>query len=90
MSAQPQMPAGLPVKSPDCFFIGGKWEKPAGKGTLDVISPVTEQVVMTFPEASPADVDKAVAAARKAFDTGRGRACRRRSAARCCSRWRSS
>jgi murein DD-endopeptidase MepM/ murein hydrolase activator NlpD len=35
-----------------------------------VISPVTEQVVMKFPEAAPADVDKAVAAARKAFDSG--------------------
>jgi len=63
MSAQPKTPAGLPVKSPDRFFIGGKWEKPAGKATLDVISPVTEEVVITFPEASPADVDKAVAAA---------------------------
>jgi acyl-CoA reductase-like NAD-dependent aldehyde dehydrogenase len=64
------MPAELPVKSPDCFFIGGKWEKPSGNGKLEVISPVTEQVVMRFAEATPADVDKAVAAARKAFDTG--------------------
>jgi acyl-CoA reductase-like NAD-dependent aldehyde dehydrogenase len=70
MSAVPRTTAELPVKAPDCFFIGGKWEKPAAKGKLDVISPVTEQVLMTFPEASPADVDKAVAAARKAFDTG--------------------
>jgi len=70
MSAVPQMSAGLPVKSPDSFFIGGQWVKPAGKGKLDVISPVTEQVVMKFPEAAPADVDRAVAAARKAFDTG--------------------
>jgi acyl-CoA reductase-like NAD-dependent aldehyde dehydrogenase len=70
MSAVPQMPAGLPVKSPDSFFIGGQWVKPSGKSKLDVISPVTEQVVMQFAEAAPADVDKAVAAARKAFDTG--------------------
>jgi acyl-CoA reductase-like NAD-dependent aldehyde dehydrogenase len=70
MSAVPQMTAELSVKAPDCFFIGGKWEKPAAKGKLDVISPVTEKVLITFPEASPADVDKAVAAARKAFDTG--------------------
>jgi acyl-CoA reductase-like NAD-dependent aldehyde dehydrogenase len=70
MSAVPQTTAELSVKAPDCFFIGGKWEKPAAKGKLDVISPVTEKVLITFPEASPADVDKAVAAARKAFDTG--------------------
>jgi acyl-CoA reductase-like NAD-dependent aldehyde dehydrogenase len=70
MSAVPQSKPAIPVKSPDSFFIGGKWEKPAGKGKLEVISPVTEEVVIRFPEASPADVDKAVAAARKAFDEG--------------------
>jgi acyl-CoA reductase-like NAD-dependent aldehyde dehydrogenase len=70
MSAVPQTTPDLPVKFPDAFFIGGKWEKPAGKNKLEVISPVTEQVVMRFAEASPADVDKAVAAARKAFDEG--------------------
>jgi aldehyde dehydrogenase (NAD+) len=70
MSAVPQTPAGLPVKRPESFFIGGQWIKPSTKGKLDVISPVTEQLVMQFAEAAPADVDKAVAAARKAFDTG--------------------
>jgi acyl-CoA reductase-like NAD-dependent aldehyde dehydrogenase len=58
------------IKHPDSFFIGGKWEKPSGAGKLTVISPVTEEVVATFPEASPKDVDRAVAAAREAFDHG--------------------
>src|SRR5690606_30196876 len=58
------------VKAHDAFFIDGKWQKPAGSGVLNVISPVTEEVLMTFPEASPQDVDKAVAAAREAFDNG--------------------
>ena len=58
------------VKSHDAFFIGGKWVKPAGTGKLNVISPVTEEVIMTFPEASERDVDRAVAAAREAFDDG--------------------
>jgi len=70
MNAVPQTPAPLSIKSPQAFYIGGHWEKPLGKGQLNVISPVTEEVVMTFAEASTADVDKAVAAARKAFDTG--------------------
>ena len=71
MSAVPQTPVGLPVKSPDCFFIGGQWVKPSStKAKLDVISPVTEKVILSFPEAQPADVDRAVAAARKAFDEG--------------------
>jgi aldehyde dehydrogenase (NAD+) len=60
----------LSIKHPNAFFIGGKWEKPLGAGKLKVISPVTEEVVMTFPEAAPADVDRAVAAAREAFDKG--------------------
>ena len=60
----------LNVKAHDAFFIDGKWQKPLGTGQLNVISPVTEQVLMTFPEASPADVDRAVAAAREAFDNG--------------------
>jgi acyl-CoA reductase-like NAD-dependent aldehyde dehydrogenase len=60
----------LHVKAHDAFFIDGKWRKPAGDGVLNVISPVTEEVLMTFPEASARDVDRAVAAAREAFDNG--------------------
>jgi len=37
---------------------------------LEVVSPHTEQVVATVPAASPDDVDRAVAAARLAFDHG--------------------
>ena len=60
----------LSIRSPLEFFIGGRWQKPKGSGTLEVISPVTEECLMTFAEASPADVDAAVAAARDAFDNG--------------------
>jgi aldehyde dehydrogenase (NAD+) len=58
------------IKHANAFFIGGKWEKPSGTAELTVISPVTEEVVAKFPEASPQDVDRAVAAAREAFDKG--------------------
>jgi acyl-CoA reductase-like NAD-dependent aldehyde dehydrogenase len=70
MNAQLQERATLSIKSPHALFIGGKWEKPSGSSKLSVISPVTEEVVMTFAEATPRDVDRAVAAAREAFDTG--------------------
>ena len=70
MSAVLQAETGLSIKSPNAFFIGGKWVSPSSTGKLDVISPVTEEVLMTFPEASPRDVDRAVAAAREAFDNG--------------------
>ena len=54
----------------DTLFIGGDFVKPSGSGWIDVVSPVTEQVFARVPDATPADVDRAVAAAREAFDHG--------------------
>jgi aldehyde dehydrogenase (NAD+) len=54
----------------DRLFIGGHWTAPAGTGVLEVISPSTEEVVGRLPEADRADMDRAVAAARGAFDQG--------------------
>jgi acyl-CoA reductase-like NAD-dependent aldehyde dehydrogenase len=70
MNAVAEARPEVSIKAPRALFIGGRWEKPAGTGSLDVISPVTEEVVMKFAEASPQDVDRAVAAAREAFDNG--------------------
>ncbi|GAA2727155.1 aldehyde dehydrogenase [Actinocorallia aurantiaca] len=52
------------------FFIGGDWVEPAGTGTIDVVSPHTEEVIGRVPEGTDADIDRAVAAARQAFDHG--------------------
>ena len=52
------------------LFIGGEWVEPAGTGTIDVISPHTEELVGRVPEGTAADIDRAVAAARDAFDNG--------------------
>jgi acyl-CoA reductase-like NAD-dependent aldehyde dehydrogenase/thiamine pyrophosphate-dependent acetolactate synthase large subunit-like protein len=57
-------------KAPDRFFIGGRWVEPLSNRKLDVISPVTEERILSYPEASQADMDRAVAAAREAFDNG--------------------
>jgi aldehyde dehydrogenase (NAD+) len=54
----------------DKFFIGGDWVDPASSDQLAVISPHTEEVIAKVPEATTADVDRAVAAARQAFDHG--------------------
>jgi aldehyde dehydrogenase (NAD+) len=54
----------------DKLYIGGEWVEPDGKATIEVISPHTEQVIGTVPDATPADMDRAVAAARRAFDDG--------------------
>jgi aldehyde dehydrogenase (NAD+) len=59
-----------PSRVPKAFFIGGEWVAPASDRTITVISPVTEEPVMVYPEASDADIDKAVKAARAAFETG--------------------
>ncbi|TQS42028.1 aldehyde dehydrogenase [Cryptosporangium phraense] len=54
----------------DSFFIGGEWVAPSDTSAFDVISPSSEEIVGRVPEAQKADVDAAVAAARKAFDEG--------------------
>ncbi|WP_309030475.1 aldehyde dehydrogenase family protein, partial [Streptomyces alfalfae] len=52
------------------LVIGGELVDPLGKGVIDVVSPHTGQVFARVPHAAPADVDRAVATARKAFDEG--------------------
>lgn len=52
------------------LFIGGELTDPLGGDAIEVVSPHTEQVIGRVPHASRADVDRAVAAARKAFDDG--------------------
>ncbi|HUY22520.1 MAG TPA: aldehyde dehydrogenase [Acidimicrobiales bacterium] len=54
----------------DRLFIGGEWVSSSGTGTIDVINPTTEEVAGRVPDATEADVDKAVALARDAFDNG--------------------
>src|SRR2546425_774758 len=51
------------------FYINGEWMPPAVPRTLDVIDPSTEQPFARISAGSAADVDRAVAAARCAFDT---------------------
>ena len=51
------------------FYINGKWVDPVTPKTLDVINPATEEVVGRISLGSAADVDKAVTAARAAFET---------------------
>ncbi len=52
------------------FYIDGKWVEPAGQArTHDVINPATEEPIGRIALGSKADVDKAVAAAKKAFET---------------------
>ena len=51
------------------FYIDGQWVDPVQLKTLDVENPATEQVAGKIAVGSAADVDKAVKAARRAFDS---------------------
>src|SRR5215212_631710 len=53
----------------DKLFIGGEWVDPAGDGSIDVINPTTEEVIGRIPEGTAEDADRAVRAARAAFDS---------------------
>ncbi len=53
----------------DKIYIDGAWVPSTGTGTIDVINATTEAVMGTIPEGTAEDVDKAVKAARAAFDT---------------------
>ncbi|TAH42272.1 MAG: aldehyde dehydrogenase family protein [Betaproteobacteria bacterium] len=52
------------------LFIDGQWAEPVHGGTFPVIDPATEAVIHHAPAATAADVDRAVQAARAAFDHG--------------------
>jgi len=52
----------------DALFIGGAWVRADGDGSIDVGNAATEEVLGRVPAGTPVDVDRAVAAARGAFD----------------------
>jgi aldehyde dehydrogenase (NAD+) len=50
------------------LFIGGQWVDPTGSERLDVLNPSTEEPIGSIPMGTSNDVDRAVAAARDAFE----------------------
>ncbi len=53
----------------DKIYVDGSWIPSTGTGTIDVIDASTEEVIGTVPEGSADDADKAVRAARAAFNS---------------------
>jgi aldehyde dehydrogenase (NAD+) len=51
------------------FYIDGKWVAPTQPNDFPVVNPATEEQIATISLGSAADVDKAVAAAKRAFDS---------------------
>ena len=58
------------IRNPGTFFIGGAWVEPSSSATIEVIDSGTEEVCLTVAEAKQPDVERAVKAARTAFDDG--------------------
>ena len=52
------------------MLIDGKWCDAVAGGTIDVVDPATGKVISNIPQGAAADVDLAVAAARRTFDAG--------------------
>jgi aldehyde dehydrogenase (NAD+) len=65
----PESTGHINVKSKYDLFIGGKWVKPKSEKYFATINPATEQKIADIAEAGQADVDAAVKAAKKAYDT---------------------
>ncbi|MGW1626471.1 aldehyde dehydrogenase [Streptomyces sp. NPDC002172] len=57
----------------DRLFIGGSWVEPSAPELLDITSPHDRSVVGRVAQARPADIDRAVVAARASFETGEWR-----------------
>jgi acyl-CoA reductase-like NAD-dependent aldehyde dehydrogenase len=72
MTAQPPAEKSAPAATPSApalaMIIGGEQVAAADGGTFDVVSPVTGQLIARVPKGGPEDVDRAVAAAQRAFD----------------------
>ena len=49
------------------IYIDGAWVPSAGTGTIDVHASATGEVIGRVPDGTPEDVDRAVAAAKRAF-----------------------
>jgi aldehyde dehydrogenase (NAD+) len=60
----------ISLRHADRLFIGGSWVMPSGDTRFSVISPHTEEALLSVPEGQAADINRAVAAAREAFDNG--------------------
>jgi len=60
----------VPIEHADRFFIGGEWVAPSSDSMFDVIDSGTEELFVRVAEAQRPDIERAVTAAREAFDQG--------------------
>ena len=63
------MATAAEVQARDKVFIGGEWVEPEASGTLEVVNSTSEETMGSIPACTAADADRAVAAARDAFES---------------------
>ncbi len=63
-------PQGVNIQHPDKLFIGGAWVAANSGRQIELTNPNSEEVIGRVAEADATDMDRAVAAARDAFDNG--------------------
>lgn len=71
MTAAPALPATPALlERPLRLLIDGRWEEAQGGGLIEVFNPSDGRVIAQAADGGAADIDRAVAAARRAFDDG--------------------
>jgi aldehyde dehydrogenase (NAD+) len=68
-SPSPESTSHVNLRESYDLYINGKWEKPSSGQYFDSINPANEKHLAKVAHANQADVDKAVVAARNAYDT---------------------
>ena len=57
------------MRAREQLYIGGKWVAPSGRGSIEVIDAATEEPIGSVPRGDEEDVDRAVQAAARAFES---------------------
>ena len=68
-SSSPESTSHIQLKEKYDLYINGKWEKPTSGKYFESVNPANEKILAQIAHANEADVDKAVQAARIAYDT---------------------
>ena len=68
-AAAPESSSHIQLKEKYDHFINGKFEKPSSGKYFEAINPATEKKIASVAEGSKKDIDKAVKAARNAYDS---------------------
>jgi acyl-CoA reductase-like NAD-dependent aldehyde dehydrogenase len=62
------MATATELQAREKVFIGGEWVEPSGSDPIEVVNPTSEETIATVPGCTPVEVDRAVEAARGAFE----------------------